>query len=148
MQYVLPALVLVTICVAVAAWMQAAGGDESVAEAELVDVARASDVPGALRSARPPCRGDRLRTPGPAGVHPRGPRLGQGWLHFADGTELLAEERVLGVLGLLAVELAWRGPVAAMNITATADDCWATLGRRNTRLRLLDGHHPEALTTH
>jgi hypothetical protein len=37
--------------------------------------------------------------------------------------------------------------VAALNITATADDCWATVGRRKARLRLLDGHHPEALAT-
>lgn len=147
MQYVLPLLALVTICVAVAAWMKAAGGDEGVAEAELVDVTRAGDVPAHFGA---PAR-HAVATVSARGVPlvsiRRGPRLGQGWLHFADGTELLAEEKVLGVLGLLAVELAWRGPVAPLSITATADDCWATVGRRNACVRLLDGHHPEALTT-
>jgi hypothetical protein len=146
-QYVLPGLVLVTICVAVAAWMKAAGGDDGVAEAEFVDVTRVGDVPATFgapaRHAVATVSARRV----PLVAIRSGPRLGQGWLHFADGTELLAEERVLGVLGLLAVDLAWRGPVAALTITATADDCWATVGRRNTRLRLLDGHHPEALTS-
>ena len=147
MEYVLPGLVLVTICVAVAAWMKAAGGDEGVTEAELVDVTSAVDVPALFGV---PAR-HAVATVSARGVPlvsiRSGPRLGQGWLHFADGTELLAEERVLGVLGLLAVELVWRGPDAALQITATADDCWATIGRRKTHLRLLDGHHPEALTT-
>ncbi len=147
MQYVLPGLVLVLICVAVAAWMKAAGGDEGIAQAELVDVLRAGDVPAHFGApARHAVATVSARRVPLVSVR-RGPRLGQGWLHFADGTELLAEEKVLGVLGLLAVELAWRGPIAAMNVTATVDDCWATVGRRNARLRLLDGHHPEALTT-
>jgi hypothetical protein len=146
-QYVLPGLVLLTICVAVAAWMKAAGGDDGVAEAELLDVTRSGDVPAHFGSlARHAVATVSARRVPLVSVR-RGPRLGQGWLQFADGTELLAEERVLGVLGMLAVELAWQGPVAALNITATADDCWATVGRRNARLRLLDGHHPEALAT-
>ena len=52
---------------------------------------------------------------------------------------------VLGALGLLAVDLAWRGPDPALTIAASADDCWAMVGRRRTRVRLVDGRHPETL---
>lgn len=145
MQYVLPGMVLVTICVAVAAWMKAAGGDDGVAEAELLDVTRAADMPAHFEAPARHAVATLSARRVPLVALRSGPRLGQSWLHFADGTELLVEERVLGVLGLLAVDIAWRGPVATLNITATADDCWATVGRRNARLRLLDARHPEAL---
>jgi hypothetical protein len=127
--------------------MKAAGGDEGIAEAELLDVTRATDVPAHLGSPARHAVATITARRVPLVTVRRGPRLGQAWLHFADGTELLAEERALGVLGMLAVELAWRGPVAGLTITATADECWATVGRRNARLRLLDGHHPDALAT-
>ena len=141
----LPVLVLVTIVVAVAAWFRAAGGDD-VAEAELVDVTEAHQVPAHFEaSARHAVATVASRHVPLTSVH-RGPRLGQAWLHFGDGTELLAEEPVLGALGLLAVDLAWRGPDPALTIAASADDCWATVGRRRTRVRLVDGRHPETLS--
>lgn len=147
MQYLLPLLVLATVIVAVAAWFRAAGGDEGVAEADLVDVTGAHHVPAHFDApARHAVATVASRRVPLVSVH-RGARLGQAWLHFADGTELLAEERTLGALGLLAVDLSWRGPASALSITASEDDCWATVGRLRSRVRLLDGRHPETLGT-
>ena len=75
----------------------------------------------------------------------RGPHVGQAWLHYADGTELLVEERVLGPLGLLASDVAMRGPTPRLSISPRADDCWVCVGRKDTQLRVLDGRHPETL---
>ena len=75
----------------------------------------------------------------------RGPHLGQAWLHDAHGTELLAEERVLGALGYLAFDVLWRGATPRLSVTSTVADFWVTVGRHNTRLRLVGSHHPDAL---
>ena len=107
MQYVLLGLVLAIITSSVAAWMKMTGGDDGVAEAELVDfgdfdvLPLPNDFPA--RHAMVTVASRHI----PLIFVTRGPRLGQAWLHFADGTELLAEERVLGALGFLAFDLAW-----------------------------------------
>ena len=150
MQYVLLGLVLAIITSSVAAWMKMTGGDDGVAEAELVDFgdfdvlplpndfpARHAMVTGASRHI-------------PLIFVTRGPRLGQAWLHFADGTELLAEERVLGALGFLAFDLAWHGPTPIISLAPRTsashnDDCCVSVGRLGTPLKLLDAHHPQAL---
>src|SRR5450759_5653342 len=93
-----------------------------------------------------PPRGDDGRVAAhPADLDAQGPTLGQSWLHYADGTELLVEERVLGPLGFLAVDLALHGPTPKLSINPRADDCWVSVGRKDTRLRLLDGRHPLSL---
>jgi hypothetical protein len=144
-QYVLLALVLAIITSSVAAWMKVTGGDDGVADAELIDfsdldvVPVSHDIPArhavaTLASRHTPLVSMR-----------RGPRVGQAWLHFADGTELLAEERVLGALGFLALDLAMTGATQTIAITPRTDGCWVSVGRRNTNLRLVDAHHPDAL---
>lgn len=145
MQYLLPLLVLAAVIATGAAWFRAAGGDGIVADAELVDVTEAHQVPAHFGApARHALATAASRRVPLVSVRP-GPRFGQAWLHFADGTELLAEEEALGTLGLLAVDLAWHGPASIMTITASQDDCWATVGRLRGRVRLVDGRHPEAL---
>ena len=151
MQYVLLGLVLAIITSAIAAWMKMTGGNDGVADAELVDI---SDLDEAPTSHDLPASND---VPARHAVLPvaarhiplvfvrTGPRVGQAWLHFADGTELLAEERVLGPLGFLAFDLAFHGPTAKIAIVPPADGCWVSVGRRNTPLRVLEAHHPEAL---
>jgi hypothetical protein len=149
-QYVLLGLVIAIITASVAAWMKMTGGDDGVAEAELVDfgdfdmLPLPNDFPA--RHAMVTVAARHI----PLIFVSRGPRLGQAWLHFADGTELLAEERVLGVLGFLAFDVAWHGPTAIISLVTPTDaprseDCWVSVGRLGTTLKLLDAHHPQAL---
>lgn len=150
MQYVLLGLVLAIITASVAAWMKVAGGDDGVAEAELVDfgdfdvLPLPNDFPA--RHALVTVASRHI----PLIYVSKGPRLGQAWLHFADGTELLAEERVLGALGFLAFDLAWHGPTPIISLalpkgTSRTQECWVSVGRLGTSLKLLDAHHPQAL---
>lgn len=152
MQYVLLALVLAIITTSVAAWMKMTGGDDGVAEAELVDFSE-FDLPPEPRNA-PVSHVTTVRHAlltvasrhVPLVFLRQGPHVGQAWLHFADGTELLAEERVLGPLGFLAFDLAMHGPTTKIALAAPpTDDCWVSVGRRNTSLKLVDAHHAEAL---
>jgi hypothetical protein len=149
-QYVLLALVIAIITASVAAWMKMTGGDDGVAEAELVDFGEFDVLPlpndFPARHAMVTVAARHI----PLIFVSRGPRLGQAWLHFADGTELLAEERALGALGFLAFDLAWHGPSATLSLATRTDatrpeDCWVTVGRLGTTLKLLDAHHPQAL---
>jgi hypothetical protein len=149
-QYVLLALVLAIIITSVVAWMRIAGGDDGVADAELLDI----DDPVLVLAAQQR-RVDEATTRHavstiaarhiPLVSLSRGPRIGQAWLHYADGTDLLAEERVLGALGFLAFDLVMHGPTPRISVTPPADGCWVSVGRRNTTLRLVGSHHPEAL---
>ncbi|MBI4900528.1 MAG: hypothetical protein HY829_08635 [Actinobacteria bacterium] len=151
MQYLLLTLVLAIIITAsVVAWMRMTGGDDGVAEAELLDIsdpvlalaARQRQVDEATtRHAVATITARHI----PLVSLRRGPRIGQAWLHYADGTDLLAEERVLGALGFLAFDLVMHGPTSRISVAPLPDGCWVTVGRRNTRLRLIGSHHPEAL---
>ncbi len=151
MQYLLLGLVLAIIVTSVVAWMKMMGGDDGVADAELVDISDLGVVPAsrALAVSRDlPTRHAVLTITSrhtPLLFVRRGPHVGQAWLHFADGTELLAEERTLGPLGFLAFDLALHGPTAKIAITPPTDDCWVSVGRRNTPLRVVGAHHPESL---
>lgn len=150
MQYVLLGLVVAIITASVAAWMKVTGGDEGVAEAELVDFGEFDVLPlphdFPARHALVTVASRHI----PLIFVRKGSHIGQAWLHFADGTELLAEERALGALGFLAFDLAWHGPTAKISSEASPDptrpdDCWVSVGRLGTSLRLLDAHHPQAL---
>ena len=153
MQYLLLGLVLAIIFASVAAWMKITGGDDGVADAELLDISDPDEVlpsPHVSVAHDLPVRHAALTVAArhiPLVFVRTGPHVGQAWLHFADGTELLAEERVLGPLGFLAFDLAFHGPTTTLSVTPRADDCWVSVGRRDTVLRLLDAHHPEALPT-
>lgn len=149
MAYLLVGLVLAIITASVVAWMKVTGGDEGVVDAELVDVdgLEAPPAPNDLpaRHALDTVVSRHI----PLLYVTKGPHLGQAWLHFADGTELLAEERVLGALGSLAFDLAWHGPTPAISPTTGPDSsdlraCWVTVGRLRTPLRVLDARHPAA----
>jgi hypothetical protein len=149
-QYLVVGLVLAIITASVAAWMRMTGGDDGVADAELVDFGDVDVVPlpndFPARHALVTVASRHI----PLIYVSKGPRLGQAWLHFADGTELLAEERTLGALGFLAFDLAWHGPtpkiaLAPRTSTHGEDECWVSAGRLGTSLRLLDAHHPQPL---
>ena len=147
MQYLLLGLVLAIITASVAAWMKMMGANDGVADADLIDF---SDLDVAPVSHEVPVRHAALTVVSrhiPLIAVRRGPRVGQAWLQFADGTELLAEERALGALGFLALDLEMYGPTPTVSITTRTDDCWVSVGRRNTSLRLVDAHHPQALRT-
>ena len=150
MQYLILGLVLAIITASVAAWMKITGSDDGVAEAELVDFSDFDVVPlpndFPARHAMVTVASRHI----PLIFVSKGSHLGQAWLHFADGTELLAEERVLGALGFLAFDLAWHGSDAKISLavgpdSARNEDCWVSVGRLGISLRLLDAHHPEAL---
>ncbi len=151
MQYLLLGLVLAIIASSVAAWLKMTGGDDGVADAELVDISDLDEVPASHdrpASRDVPARHAVLTVAArhtPLLFVRTGPRVGQGWLHFADGTELLAEERVLGPLGFLAFDLAFHGPTSTIEIAPSIDGCWVSVGRRGTPLRVVEAHHPEAL---
>lgn len=144
-------LVLAIITASVAAWMKITGGDDGVADAELIDFGD-FDTPAPMRNDSP-ARHALVTVAArhiPLNSVRQGPRIGQAWLHFADGTELLAEERALGALGLLAFDLVWHGPTPSLAISPTTqdspdEDLWISVGRLRTHLRLLDAHHPDAL---
>jgi hypothetical protein len=146
-QYVLLGLVLAIITASVAAWMRVTGGDDGVADADLIDVSDLDVLPAGpdirVRHAVLTVASRHI----PLVSVRKGPRVGQAWLCFADGTELLAEEPVLGALGFLALDLEMRRPTPTIAITTLTDDCWVSVGRRNTRLRLVDVHHPQTLLT-
>ncbi len=123
MQYLLFALVLAIIATSVAAWTRMIGAGDGVAEAELLDI---SD-PDVMLVTRVPSVDDTTARHAVSTITARhipllslgqGPRTGQAWLHYADGTELLAEERALGALGFLAVDLAMYGPTRAFASSA------------------------------
>ncbi len=149
MAYLLVGLVLAIITASVAAWMKVTGGDEGAAEAELVDVDE-FDVPPPPNDLPTRHALDTVVSRHiPLVYVTKGPHLGQAWLHFADGTELLAEERALGALGSLAFDLAWHGPTPAISPTTGTDSSdlgarWVTVGRLRTPLRVLDARHPAA----
>jgi hypothetical protein len=149
-QYLVLALVLAIIVSSVVAWMRITGGDEGVADAELLDVSFHEEAPNVeglstheamTRHAVWTITSRRI----PLLSVTRGPHLGQAWLHYADGTELLAEERILGALGFLAFDVLWHGPTPRLSVTSTVGEFWVTVGRHNTPLRLVDSHHPDAL---
>ena len=145
MQYVLLVLVLAIIATSIYAWMKMTGGDDGVADAELVDISDAFDLPAPHEWAARHAVMTVVSRHIPLISMQSGPHIGQSWLHYADGTELLVEERVLGPLGFLAVDLALHGPTPKLSINPRADDCWVSVGRKDTRLRLLDGRHPQTL---
>lgn len=143
------ALALVIIAT-VAAWMRMTGGDEGVADAELLDVGLDGGAPPtAVLSVHEATTRHAVSTITSRQIPlisvRRGPHIGQAWLHYADGTELLAEERVLGALGYLAFDVLWHGPTPRLSVMSTIGDFWVSVGRHNTRLRLVDSHHPDAL---
>jgi len=146
-QYVLLGLVLAIITASVAAWMRVTGGDDGVADADLIDVSDLDVLPVGpdvrVRHAVLTVASRHI----PLVSVRKGSRVGQAWLRFADGTELLAEEQVLGALGFVALDLAMHMPTPTIAITAPTDDCWVSVGHRNTRLRLVDVHHPQNLLT-
>ena len=150
MQYLLLALVLAIITASLAAWMKMTGGDDGVADADLIDLSEFDVLPlphdFPARHAMLTVASRRI----PLIFLSRGPRLGQAWLHFADGTELLAEERTIGALGFLAFDVAMHGPTPQISLAPgstppSPDECWVSVGRLGTRLRVLDAHHPQAL---
>jgi len=144
-QYVLLVLVLAIIATSMFAWMRMTGGDDGVADAELIDISDPFAVPAphewAVRHAVMTVVSRHI----PLISMRKGPHTGQAWLHYADGTELLVEERVLGPLGFLAFDLALHGPTPKLSLTARTDAYWVSVGRKDTRLRLLDGRHPQTL---
>ena len=147
MQYLLLGLVLAIITASAAAWMKITGANDGVADADLIDV---SDLDVAPVSYDVPLRHAVLTVASrhiPVISVRKGPRVGQAWLQFADGTELLAEEMTLGALGFVAFDLTMHGPSPTISITTRTDECWVEIGRRNTSLRLVDAHHPQALRT-
>jgi hypothetical protein len=144
-QYVLLVLVLAIIASSMFAWMRMTGGDDGVADAELFDLSDPFDVPAPHEWAARHAVMTVVSRHIPLISMRRGPHIGQAWLHYADGTELLVEERVLGPLGFLAFDLALHGPTAKLSLTAKADDCWVSVGRKNTELRLVDARHPQTL---
>jgi hypothetical protein len=149
-QYLLLGLVLAILTTSAFAWMRMTGGDDGVADAELVDIFDPLDV-DAPRDPTPPGWAARhavmtvMSRRIPLIAVRRGPRTGQAWLQYADGTELLVEERVLGPLGFLAFDLALHGPTSKLSINPRTDDCWLSVGRKDTALRLIDAHHPQTL---
>lgn len=145
MEFLLPGMVLAVVIASVVAWLRIAGGDEGVAESELVDVTEPGKVPHHFDAQGRHAVATVASRRTPLVFVRRGAHFGEAWLHFADGTELLAQELRPGALGLLAIELLWRGPTTAFTIAATGQDCWATVGRHATRVLLVDAHHPEAL---
>jgi hypothetical protein len=144
-QYVLLVLVLAIIASSMFAWMRMTGGDDGVADAELFDLSDPFDVPAPREWAARHAVMTVVSRHIPLISMRRGPHIGQAWLHYADGTELLVEERVLGPLGFLAFDLALHGPTAKLSLTAKADDCWVSVGRKDTGLRLVDARHPQTL---
>lgn len=149
MQYLLLALVLIII-VTVVAWLRMTGGDEGVADAELLDAGFPDGSPlDEVASVHEAMTRHAVSTITsrhiPLMSVRRGPHIGQAWLQYADGTELLAEERVLGALGYLAFDVLWHGPTPRIAVTSSAGEFWVSVGRHNTRLRLVDSHHPDAL---
>ena len=145
MQYVLLVLVLAIIASTMFAWMRMTGGDDGVADAELIDISDPFAVPVPHEWAARHAVRTLVSRHIPLISMRRGPHIGQAWLHYADGTELLVEERVLGPLGFLAFDLALQGPTPKLSFEAKADDFWVSVGRKDTELRLVDARHPQTL---
>ena len=147
MQYLLLGLVVAIIAASAAAWMKMTGADDGVAEADLIDVSDLDASPVGhdvlVRHAVLTVASRHI----PLVSIRRGSRVGQAWLHFADGMELLAEEQALGALGFLALDLAMHNLTPTIAITTLSDDCWISVGPRNTQLRLVDVHHAQTLFT-
>lgn len=145
MQYVLLVLVLAIISASMFAWMRMTGGDDGVADAELIDISDSFAVPAPHEWAARHAVMTLVSRHIPLISMRRGPHIGQAWLHYADGTELLVEERVLGPLGFLAFDLALHGPTPNLSFEARAGDFWVSVGRKHTEVRLVDARHPQTL---
>jgi hypothetical protein len=125
--------------------MRMTGGDDGVADAELIDISDPFAVPVPHEWAARHAVRTLVSRHIPLISMRRGPHIGQAWLHYADGTELLVEERVLGPLGFLAFDLALHGPTPNLSFEAKPDDFWVSVGRKDTELRLVDARHPQTL---